>query len=226
MQKHIPEWFDQAISLLHEAQELYRRRRYWDSYRTMKRLTDKLFDLQCSLELDISRKRTTPPRELSDEEKQELAGFNTTLSVLEEKIEKETALILEEYEERASGEEFLSDCRIGVDVQFYLDENDPNYCEDRDNILAEVRLDGNGMSDYEGENWNDRDPDIEPEKRPYHCWLFHELYSNATPSLEWEDLLRIRYIWTDITICYKSRIEVTNGERDPLGGNRNNLSLR
>ena len=76
-------------------------------------------------------------------------------------------------------EEFFSDCEVGVEMQFYLDEADPHYGEDRDSVLAEIKLDGKSPSLDEGKNWNDVDHEVER-----HCWLYHELYADVTPSLE------------------------------------------
>ena len=91
----------------------------------------------------------------------------------------------------------LKDFEIEVTIRCY---------DDTGTELAKLTEDG--TMEYDGTNWNDVDHDLAPENRPYHCWLYHELYGHHTgPSLLCQDLARIRTIRTDIEVIYQHAIE-------------------
>jgi hypothetical protein len=210
MQKHLLESFDEALTALQDAKKLYVKKNYWNAFRMTEKAKGLLFELAGHIELDISLGQKQSRRALSETDTQRLAGLNNSLINLQRIIRKETDRIVMDCQERmmSPNEDFLSDCVVGIEIQFYLDETDPHYGEDRDSILAEIKFDGKNLSRYEGANWNEVDHDSALEKRHYHCWLYHELNTGVQPSLEWEDLLRIGYIWTDIRIRYQNEVRL------------------
>ncbi len=154
--------------------------------------------------------------QLAIEEKERLSELNRTLAKLEVKINKEAGKIVKKCEKRlkSTGEEFLKDYECDVKVQYFLDENDPQYSEDRDCILAEFEYRSvlHKRIFNTRENWNDRRFDgMEDEK---HCWMYHELYDHARPHLAWKDLLRIGTIWVDVVVVYQNFIELSKAPGD------------
>jgi hypothetical protein len=202
MKKNPLESFDEAIAILEKAKRLYSQGKHWDAFRTTEKAKDILYKLLCRIELDISLGPKQPDRALSETEKQKLARLNNSLTSLQKNIRKEVHRIVMDCQERmmSPDEDFLSDCEVKVEIQFYLDETDPHYGEDRDSILAEIKLDGKSPSLHEGKN-----ADVEG-----HCWLYHELYTGVQPSLEWEDLLRIGSIWTDVRIRHQNEVKLSD----------------
>jgi hypothetical protein len=203
MNKDILRSFDETIQVIRDAKDHYERQHYRESQKLLEKadreyrknllsgIDDEMFD--------VRRKRHGGCVELTEKEKEKLIALNEVLTALEKKIGRETQAIVTTCEERlnAPDEEFLKDFEIEVTIRFY---------DDAGTELAKLTEDG--KMEYDGTNWNDVDHDVAPENRPYHCWLYHELYDHhVRPSLRCQDLSGIRTIRTDIDVIYQNVIK-------------------
>ena len=204
MRKAILRSFEETIGILREARDHYEKRHYLESQEMVEKADRKcrktlLSEIDDEM-FDERRKRYGGYAKLTVEETKQLIVLNDILTALEKKIGKETQAIVKTCEERtnAPDEEFHKDFEFEVTIRCY---------DDTGTELAKLTEYGT-MDEYEGVNWNDVDHDLPPENRPYHCWLYHQLYDHhAGPSLLFQDLVRIRTIRTDIDIIYQHAIE-------------------
>ena len=93
----------------------------------------------------------------------------------------------------------------------YLREDDPEYSEDEDSILATLScFDHIGFED-ENDNYDYKDPGgwFLPFR---HCALFHALYDHIFPRLHWGDILRIGTVWVDIKVDHQKQYDLETGE--------------
>ena len=148
---------------------------------------------------------------LSTEQRQFLVQLNEKLVDIEKGIKKECQALIEELEKRiANPDDWLEDYEIVCDITFCLKEDDPEYSENSDNILAE--LSEHFKSEYpcrgiaDGNNHNETQFWDHPMKDEHHCWLYHCLYDHT--HLGWIDLLRIGTIWVDIHVYYQKFYEL------------------
>jgi hypothetical protein len=143
-----------------------------------------------------------------------LRKLNDVLSELEKKIKEQAARIYsadKKIIEQSQG--WIQDYEFECEISFWLSEDDPEYKEDVDNILATIDeplehhfTQNVDFGMFDGENHNlfcDREG--HPLNGDFHCWLFHRLYD---ADLEWSDLLRIGSIWTDITVIFQNDHEL------------------
>ena len=142
--------------------------------------------------------------DLSTEQRQFLVQLNEKLVDIEKGIKKECQSLIEELEKRITDPvDWLEDYEIDCDVSFHLKEDDPDYSERSDNILAQLsqpfksEFENCGIAD--GVNYNELWD--HPMKDEHHCWLYHELYDHA--GLGWVNVLRIGSIWVDIHVYYQ-----------------------
>jgi hypothetical protein len=101
----------------------------------------------------------------------------------------------------------LDDFEIEIVVDFVLDENDPDYREDDDNILTSrnywiSRQGANGETELlEDRNWHEG---VAPGMLESPCYIFHDLYCHSLGSgrqrLSMRDVLRIGDAWINIEI--------------------------
>lgn len=100
----------------------------------------------------------------------------------------------------------IDDYEMGCSICFYLDENDPDFIESDDNILANLKFDAklevHFQEDWrlgDGENRNEfQNIDDHPLQDEHHCLLFHQLYDHT--GIDWDELPRIDSIWVDIKV--------------------------
>jgi len=146
---------------------------------------------------------------MTKEKLNKLKQINKRLTELQEKILYEAVAIDKELIKRVQNKEDpLDDYEIEYKIDFVLKEDDPKYKQDEDNFLASIIGYVKGVSiDYpaypyraqdnhnEFQNW---DHEMKDEK---HCWWYHELYDHK--GLDFEDILRIGLIWSDIDVTYQ-----------------------
>ena len=137
---------------------------------------------------------------LSKAQRDGLLELNEKLRLTEYEIEKEVKLLNEFAEARIkNSNSFISDYELDVVVTFILKESDPEWNDDDDNILVELKtvlFYGKGFNEweyYKSQNHNDFTNPImgHPMKDENHCWLYHSLYDHTSPQLDWGDILRI-----------------------------------
>lgn len=146
-------------------------------------------------------------RTLNAEDRTFLMTINERLKQLEEQFLPMMNAKGEELQARvANPADWMQDFNLDIVFTFYLREDDPEYEEDDDNILMQIR---ESTFDY---NLPDRDDHgfgitstyycgeyrDDYEEGQHHCYMYHELY--AYSYLDWSDLLRIGDIYVDIKI--------------------------
>ncbi len=214
MERRTLKWFDESIKILQDAKERYQQEEYLNSYNLTEEAQTLCQRLQSHIGFDVSHGKYEQYGNwgnVTDEERKKLSALNILLIELEKKINEEARRIVRKCEKRlkSTDETFLQDYEVDVKVSYYLDENDPQYSEDRDCILAEFEYSADkkraNVFDLR-ENWNDRHFDGMGNEK--HCWMYHELYDQARPHLALKDLLRIGTVWVDIVARYQRFIEI------------------
>lgn len=107
--------------------------------------------------------------------------------------------------------DWIDDYEIECRITFILNENDPDFKEDDDNILIE--LDGECYKHQDrdtsllddGDNYNEYKRLDHPISKEHHCYLFHTLDDHT--GLGWSNILRIGLIWLDVNIIYQKFTE-------------------
>ena len=156
------------------------------------------------------------PTDMTREQRLFLVNLNNRLSEIEKQLKKETLEIITMMNKRLEDDaDWINDYEIECTVEFYLNEDDPAYSDDEDNILAEF-TEGISLLRYadhsllaSSENWNDLSlPDLDnPEQREHHGWFYHQLYDHT--KITWEDMLRIGDIWVDINITLQHHLKLS-----------------
>ena len=156
------------------------------------------------------------PTEMTREQRLFLVNLNNRLSENEQQLKKEALTIIDTMNERLEDNaDWINDYEIECTVYFYLNENDPAYSDEEDNLLAEF-TEGVGLLRYADhsllastDNWNDCSiPDMDdPDKNEHHCWFYHQLYDHS--KLSWENMLRIGDIWVDINLMLQHHLKLT-----------------
>lgn len=129
--------------------------------------------------------------EMTRDQRQILLRLNAKLLDVEKSIYERCEELRKEHPDN---------CLLGR-INFLLDEKDPEWADEDDNIMA--TLCHHHRKDYNpSESWNDAPHLMKDEKgKPAHfCWLFHELYDHT--GLVWEDLLRVGQITVTIKVYY------------------------
>ncbi len=156
------------------------------------------------------------PTEMTREQRLFLVNLNNRLSEIEKQLKKETLEIITMMNKRLEDEaDWINDYEIECTVEFYLNEDDPAYSDEEDNILAEF-TEGISLLRYadhsllaSSENWNDMSlPDLDnPDQNEHHDWFYHQLYDHT--KITWEDMLRIGDIWVDINITLQHHLKLS-----------------
>jgi hypothetical protein len=156
------------------------------------------------------------PTEMTREQRRFLINLNNRLSDIEKQLKKEVLQIIKTMDKRIKDEsDWINYYEIGCTIRFLLNEDDPAYSDDEDNILAEfwegvalLRYTERSLlaSEY---NWNDCNiPDIDNlDQIEYHCWFYHQLYDHA--KISWDDMLRIGEIWVDLNLTLQHHMELS-----------------
>jgi hypothetical protein len=130
-------------------------------------------------------------RQMTGEQRLILNRLNARLLGVEKSLHERVAQLSKEYPGQCLA------CRI----HFILNENDPEWADEDDNIMA--ILNHHHRDEYDpSANWNDCPHLIKNENgEPAHlCWLYHELYDHT--GLAWEDLLRVGQIRVTIKVNF------------------------
>ena len=118
------------------------------------------------------------PTEMNREQRLFLINLNNRLSEIEKQLKKEVLEIIATMNKRlADDADWINDFEIECRVEFYLNENDPEYSDEDDNVLAEF-TEGVCLLRYADHsllastnNWNDLSvPDMDhPDRKEHHC---------------------------------------------------------
>jgi hypothetical protein len=167
------------------------------------------------------------PRQMTRDQRLYLVNLNKRLAEIERQLYKEAMPLIAKMDARlADDADWINDYEIEGEVTFWLDENDPRFIEDQDNILATVntsvrllRHHPKHVEENLSENWNDLDIfDLDnPSEREHHCYLYHQLYDHT--KLRWEDLFRIGRIWVDIKLTLQHFVDLPR-ETNPTKATR------
>lgn len=157
--------------------------------------------------------------EMTREQRLFLVNLNNRLSQIEQQLKKEALAIIATMDKRIEDDkDWINDYEIECTVEFYLNENDPAYSDEEDNLLAEF-TEGVGLLRYADHsllasenNWNDCSiPDMDhPEQNEHHCWFYHQLYDHS--KISWDDMLRIGDIWVDINLMLQHHLKLSGQE--------------
>lgn len=192
----------------------------WDIWQVMRLKKTGSYEYIKPLKLGFKGKGTeglwVPFEQLTEDERVRLMQFNRTLFVIEKKIKKEALRLIRQCKKRLSQprEAFLKDFEAQVLISFIMDESDPYYRDDDDNIMAELQehvLASDfkyGLADGNNHNDTPRLEGGEGDDKTYHCWLFHSLYDHARPRLRFRDMLRIGSIWIDLVVWYQDFVGI------------------
>lgn len=216
MDPYVLKKFDDLIGRIVAAKKLCEEKRYEDCYRELgHHVRSACYAIQEDInvmkitEIGVRRNEKT-----TEAEKTALSKLNSALAQVEKQIKKEAMNHVVECEHRlkSGNDPFLRDYEISAIVTYYIGEDDPAYCDDRDNIIAEHEFDLKRSHHSEriadGNNYNEFPIDVAEQDREYHCWLFHCLYDHSEPSLAWSDLLRITGMTVDIVVRYQNFPEI------------------
>lgn len=172
----------------------------------MSRITPDEYDVACKDKFSLS------PVDLSKEQKTRLKKLNDKLADLEKNIKREALSLIDKAEPRVADQnDWVEDYEIECFITLSLREDDPDYCEDSDNILVQLWEIGKTSKQWEygvgdGNNHNEFAHWNHPMKDEYHCWLFYCLYDHT--DLGWINMLRIGFIWVDVEVIYQKFVSL------------------
>jgi len=156
------------------------------------------------------------PTDMSREQRLFLIDLNNRLFEIEKQLKKETLEIIERMNKRVEdANDWINDYEIDCTVDFYLRDDDPEYDDNDDNIIASF-TEELGMLKYADqsllaseENWNDfgLEEIDNPGNKEHHHWFYHQLYDHT--KIKWEDMLRIGDIWVDINITLQHHLKLS-----------------
>lgn len=135
--------------------------------------------------------------------------LNARIHNVQDKIVQEAIKLDRDLKKRCEDKnDVLDDYEIEIEVRFLLKVGDKEYSFDDDNILATLIDYPKGSSTGEKDHWwgdtNHNDFahwEDHPMQGEHHCWWFHSLYDHV--HLDFEDMLRIGEIWTDIKVHHQ-----------------------
>jgi len=185
----------------------------------LRELLPKLESLTENLYSTLESARPEHSRELSDEEIERLICLNRRLAELEKHLQREAACIIQTLVAKANDpSDRMADFEIEANLSYVLRENDPEYEEDRDNILTKRKIRITRPGNFSNNmDWCDFPTGMLPELRnDPHCWLFHDLYDHshdlADRRLNLHDSARVGEIWVDICIQQQYFLDIDSGE--------------
>jgi len=159
--------------------------------------------------------------DLTEDHKIFLDNINKQLMEIEKQLKKEAEILDNEAQKRVNDpNDWIEEYEIEASIDFDLDESDPDYDENTDNILVSLQyslicekesMNRKGYFGFvDGVDHNlYRYRDDHPLKDAgFHCWTYHELYDHT--RLGWADILRIGTIWIDIDVVYQRIIKFEN----------------
>lgn len=143
----------------------------------------------------------------SDERIQIYRKINEKLYVTEKKMKNDFER-LSHYCRSLVDSGYIVDYEIAFEISFYLDENDPDYTNYDDNILAILIFRWKSEHEWNSLLSNDLNYNIfqndsdHPLRNEHHCYLFHRLYDHT--DLSWNDILRIGMVWFEIKTTFQN----------------------
>jgi len=154
----------------------------------------------------------TKTEDLTREQRETLVQLNLTLARTERNIKKQGQQLQVECQNKiADASNFISDYELDVIITFWLKESDPDFDEERDNIVAVLNesIKHNNFTTHLGGNKNHNEfqywewHSMQDEQ---HCWLYHCLYDHC--DISWIDILRIGQVWVEFDCRLQNCIEI------------------
>lgn len=149
--------------------------------------------------------------QLSADQRAFLKSLNDKLGEIEQGIKQEAShLIAAGNQKVADLFDWVEDFEVECFITFYLNENDPDFSDDRDNVLQQLweyvtHQDWrHGIADGNNHNVFKRLNLVHPMENEHHCWLYHCLYDHT--DLGWAnvaDKIRMPCCWQ--AQCIKKR---------------------
>ena len=137
--------------------------------------------------------------------------LNENLFKIEGQIEKEVAKIKTEMNHRIkTAKNFVEDYEIEIIIGFYINENEPEWDNIDDKMIAELSF----MAKYRKYLFSDSSGKKDWRHVPGpldnfdHCCLFHCLLDHTDPILSFRDLLKISNVWVDIQVWHQKRYDL------------------
>lgn len=151
---------------------------------------------------------------LTQEDLQKLKNFNMRLKRLQDILIDEARRFDTLLKQRvADVDDLLDDYEIELLVYFCLQEDDPTYDENEDNIITTIDEYLKNIStelQKDSWRWNANHNDFRgkhfsthPMLDEYHCWWFHCLYDHN--NISYQDMLKIGEIFSDLQVHYQYR---------------------
>ena len=147
--------------------------------------------------------------DLSQDQRESLIKLNEALIKLEKQIQPELNRLHILGKQRVDNHsDWVEDFEVESHITFILNEADPEFDEDLDNILVQLRKSGEDLDYLSNEqiNYNEFQHWDHPMSNEYHCWLYHCLYDHT--DLGWSNILRIGKIWLDVDIEFQAFITI------------------
>lgn len=145
-------------------------------------------------------------RYISVAERERLLAFNERLKRLEKKFGPILKAKLDELQARKENPgDWMQDFNLYYVITFYLQEDDPDFDENDDNVLWQIEhlyFENEAPARKLGNTEIDHKEPLPCFEGEIHGYLYRELY-DYTP-LDWRDLLRIGDIWVDLKIKEQS----------------------
>ena len=188
-----------SITILHEIEKLSEQNDYKSISKKISELDNEIYYLRRANEHGIQRQKRQTARKASELNVLEINALNK-INNLCHAIEEN---ILDTYENSLKqatswlGQQNIThprDHEIEIIIVCYLGEDDPEYDEDEDNIIADLKhlVSIDSLKD----NYDYSHINLKLDQN--HSYVFHSLYDHTTPRLTWEDILRIKSIWVDV----------------------------
>lgn len=182
-------------------------------------LSERLADLASTIDEAIEEKSSLRYADLSAEEIDQLTLINQNLGKLPEHLRALTAdLTLRLGAKVADLSDPMYDYKLDFRMDFILQENDPFFDQNDDNILATRIHHSTFLKRCQTDEKTAIFADAPSEKflsKP-HCWLFHDLYDHSygpnSPCLPLKDCLRIGSVWVDLEITQQYEFDMARGE--------------
>ena len=182
-------------------------------YREIEHTEKKIKRLQrAAAELESIRSmRAKADRHFTEADIEKLVRLNQRLEEIMGYLCATSSRLCREMDARVADlEDPVDDYEICADISFWLGEGDPDFDEDRDNILTErTYLLKRDKSHYLGGDWRESCRKFPGNLNEVpHSWIFHELYDHSygpgKEALSLHDCLRIDWIWVRIMVEHQS----------------------
>jgi hypothetical protein len=205
--------FNRVIGNFEKARDVFATKESLEeTYQILQRI--KTSDIEFLIESEIIRSDPFRNQPLSTADIQALNDFNDKLSRFQKHIRREANSIVQSYKERSKP----LDCfHVEINVEYYLDNKDPLYLEETDNVLAKRNYWYNdsdtGKDDMLDDSTicgNSQHTEL-PFPKQYYCRLFLDISDGDAGhyrQITLRDILRIGFVLATIEVHYALRLPI------------------